>query len=322
MSKSLLTLSNERAHLNVPTGTIGSKLEYTLQPRSAVEQFLVDDQYQRIISNSNLKKQGKLNWTYMHPLIVANRPKSLGSKSGFHVIDGQHKGVKYLQSETEDACPCLVLNHPEDRSYDDCLEVEAKVFSALNTLRKKLNKLEEIRAGVIWKEPEAIWVQNVLQTLDLVVDGSFGSDKDDDDTLELKGFYQFWFLCCDYRDELGKIIAGYGLWKLVYGKNDIVNGTCLRAMVFLKEFIDECLTNGKRDNFFKFVTEELPKQLSQDALVKPFTDRKSNRYVLYSILDRYQQYCEASGVTKNYRIGSDTMSVAITNFPKFKDPKE
>ena len=328
MSKTLGQLAQEKKHLNVPIGTTGSKLEYLPQPRKVVEKFKVDDQYQRLISNSNLKKQGQLDWTLLHPLIVAVRPESLGEAySGWHTLDGQHKGVKYLNSETEDDCPCLVLFHPEDRSYSECLEVEAKIFSALNTLRKKLNKLEEIRAGVIWKDAEALWVQEVLQSLNLIVDGSFGSDQDD--ALELKGFYQFWFLTCDYNNEsLGRIIFGYNLWKLMYGsKNTYVNGTTLRALTFIGEFLDECLTNGRKENFFKWLTNVLPMNYSQDGLVKPFTDRKSNRYVLYFVLEKYQEYCEANDISHNYRIGSETMKAAIkaTSQPnkpsKFADPR-
>jgi hypothetical protein len=318
MSKTLKLLAQEKKQLNVPIGSIGSKLEYLPQPRSVVETFKVDDQYQRLISNSNLKKQGKMDWSLLHPLIIATRPKSLGEVySGWYVLDGQHKGVKYLNSETEDECPCLVLNHPEGRSYQDCLEVEAKIFSALNTLRKKLNKLEEIRAGVIWKEPEALWVQEVLQSLNLQVDGSFGSDQKN--TLELKGFYQFWFLTCDYNHEtIGRIIAGYNLWKTMYGsKSKYVNGTTLRALTFIREFLDECLTNGRQETFFRWLTNVLPTNYSQDGLVKPFTDRKSNRYVLYFIFDKYQEYCEANNISHNYRIGDSTLKAAIKATSKY-----
>ena len=69
-------------------------------------------------------------------------------------------------------------------------EEEARIFTILNTKRKKLTKLDEIRAGVIWKQPEALWVQEVLLSLNLKVDGLFGSD--DSEAKELKGFYQFY----------------------------------------------------------------------------------------------------------------------------------
>jgi hypothetical protein len=323
MSKSLGKLAQEKKHLKVPVGTTGLRLEYLPQPRPMVEKFKVDDLYQRLISDSTLKKQGQLNWTYLLPLIVAVRPDSLGEVyAGWHIIDGQHKGIKYLNSETEEDCPCLVLFHPTNRSYKECLEVEAKIFSALNTMRKKLSKLEEIRAGVIWGEQEALWVQGVLQSLNLKVDGSFGSSEDD--AVELKGFYQFWFLTCDYsKSTLGRIIAGYNLWKHMFDDKNYkyVNGTSLRGLTFVREFADECLTNGRQENFLKWLMNVLPINYSQDGLVKPFTDRKSNQYVLYFILEKYQEYCEAQELSHNYRIGAETMKSAITNHPKFQDPR-
>ena len=111
------------------------------------------------------------------------------------------------------------------------------------------------------------------------------------------------------------------------GKNTYVNGTTLRALTFIGEFLDECLTNGRKENFFKWLTNVLPMNYSQDGLVKPFTDRKSNRYVLYFVLEKYQEYCEANDISHNYRIGPETMKAAIkaTSQPnkpsKFADPR-
>jgi hypothetical protein len=321
MSKTLGQLAQQFAYLNVPTGTIGEKLIYLEQPRSEIEKLYVADEYQRLTSASNLKKQGKMNWTLLLPMIVAIRPNSVSeSERGSRVIDGQHKGIKYLQSGVEDPYGCLYLYHSEDYTLDQCLEAEAKIFSALNTLRKKLSKLEEIRAGVIWKEPSALWVQEVLLVLNLIVDGSFGSNEDD--ALELKGFYQFWFMTEDYSsDKLDKILKGFRLWKKIFNNAKHVNGATLRSMVLLQEFIDT-LTNGRKLKFYDYVTKVLPVIISQDSLVKPYTDRKSNRYVLYFILEKYGEYCEAQNLASAYRIGKETIKDAEKISSKFGDPRK
>lgn len=322
MSKTLAHLAQKFQYLNIPTGAIGDKLHYVEEERSEVEKMIIDDEYQRLTSKSNLKKQGILNWTLLLPLIVAVRPDSLPeSERGKRVIDGQHKGIKYLQSQSNEPCPVLYLYHPEDFTLDDCKKSEAQVFSALNTLRKKLSKLEEVRAGVVWNQPEAVWVQTVLLALNLCVDGSFGSTEDD--ARELKGFYQFWFLCDDNKNEeerLPVILSGYRLWKKVFPNATEVNGTALRAMVLVYEFL-ETLTNGRKEKFYKFLTEVLPLVISQDKLVKPFTDRKSNRYLLYSILDKYAEYADAQGFAAAYRIGKETIADAVKIHTKFSDPR-
>ena len=261
MSKTLGQLAQQFAYLNVPTGAIGNKLEYTELTRAEVLALVPEEKYQRLISASSLKKQGQMNWSLLLPMVIAIRPDSVPeSERGSRVIDGQHKGIKYLQSGVEDPYMSAVIRHPEGYTLQQCEEAEAQIFTELNTFRKKLTKLEEIRAGVVWKVPEALWVQQVLMSLDLVVDGTFGAVRDDEDDeddeenkkdppMELKGFYQFWFMTVDYNSEnFDKILRGHKLWKKLFPKAKHLNGTALRSIVLLQEFIDT-LTNGRKKKY-------------------------------------------------------------------------
>ena len=274
-----------------------------------------------------------MNWSLLLPMVIAIRPDSVPeSERGSRVIDGQHKGIKYLQSGVEDPYMSAVIRHPEGYTLQQCEEAEAQIFTELNTFRKKLTKLEEIRAGVVWKVPEALWVQQVLMSLDLVVDGTFGAVRDDEDDeddeenkkdppMELKGFYQFWFMTVDYNSEnFDKIVRGHNLWKKLFPKAKHLNGTALRSIVLLQEFIDT-LTNGRKKKFYDYITKVLSQIISQDGLVKPYTDRKSNRYVLYYVLDKYAEYADAQGFAAAYRIGKETISDAIKISSKFADPR-
>ena len=262
MSKTLGQLAQQFAYLNVPTGAIGNKLEYTELTRAEVLALVPEEKYQRLISASSLKKQGQMNWSLLLPMVIAIRPDSVPeSERGSRVIDGQHKGIKYLQSGVEDPYMSAVIRHPEGYTLQQCEEAEAQIFTELNTFRKKLTKLEEIRAGVVWKVPEALWVQQVLMSLDLVVDGTFGAVRDDEDDeddeenkkdppMELKGFYQFWFMTVDYNSEnFDKIVRGHNLWKKLFPKAKHLNGTALRSIVLLQEFIDT-LTNGRKKKVY------------------------------------------------------------------------
>lgn len=330
MSKTLGQLAQQFAYLNVPTGAIGNKLEYTELTRAEVLALVPEEKYQRLISASSLKKQGQMNWSLLLPMVIAIRPDSVPeSERGSRVIDGQHKGIKYLQSGVEDPYMSAVIRHPEGYTLQQCEEAEAQIFTELNTFRKKLTKLEEIRAGVVWKVPEALWVQQVLMSLDLVVDGTFGAVRDDEDDeenkkdppMELKGFYQFWFMTVDYNSEnFDKIVRGHNLWKKLFPKAKHLNGTALRSIVLLQEFIDT-LTNGRKKKFYDYITKVLSQIISQDGLVKPYTDRKSNRYVLYYVLDKYAEYADAQGFAAAYRIGKETISDAIKISSKFADPR-
>lgn len=327
MSKTLGQLAQQFAYLNVPTGAMGEKLEYTELTHAEVLALVPEEKYQRLISASSLKKQGQMNWSLLLPMVIAIRPDSVPeSERGSRVIDGQHKGIKYLQSGVEDPYMCAVIRHPEGYTLQECEESEAQIFTELNTFRKKLTKLEEIRAGVVWKVKEAIWVQQVLISLDLIVDGTFGAVRDDEENkkdppMELKGFYQFWFMTVDYNSEnFDKIVRGHNLWKKLFPKANHLNGTTLRSIVLLQEFIDT-LTNGRKKKFYDYITKVLSQIISQDGLVKPYTDRKSNRYVLYYILDKYAEYADAQGFAAAYRIGKETIADAIKISSKFADPR-
>lgn len=305
-----------------PVGACGIQLEYEQFSREEVGQMIPEPKYQRLLSASTLKKQGQLNWTLLLPMVIAIRPNSVPDASrGARIIDGQHKGFKFFASQVDDTpYTCCVINHPEGSTLEECEKREAQIFTALNTQRKKLSKLEEIRAGVVWDEPAALWVQTILLTLNLVVDDTFGSENDD--AMEVKGFYQMWFISDDMKTEkhLPTIIGGYNLWKACYGKSTkYVNGTALRSMVLVYEFL-QTLRNGKRREFEKFLFDIMPMTIGQDRLVKPYTDRKANQHVLHSIISMYSAYCEAQNIDKNYRIGAETIANAVSVNLKFKDP--
>ena len=322
MSKTLGELSQEFSYVNVQKGTIGTPLKYKDYTKDEIQDLVSEHKYQRLISASALKKQGVMNWSVLLPMVIAVRPDSVPQlERGSRVIDGQHKGIKYLQSGTEKPYTCCVIEHEEGSTLAECEKEEAKIFTILNTKRKKLTKLDEIRAGVVWEQDEALYVQEVLLSLRLKVDGLFGSDADD--AKELKGFYQFWFLTCDYnRANLDKITKGYDLWKKMFKnkKDKHVNGTALRAVVFLQEFLDK-LKNGRKLKFYNYISQILPTVISQDGLVKPYTDRKSNKHVLYYILEHYKEYCRANGFAPAHCIGEETLKDIIQVDKRFEDPR-
>ena len=307
-----------------PVGACGIQLEYQQFTREEVGQMIPEPKYQRLLSASTLKKQGQLNWTLLLPMVIAIRPDSVPEASrGARIIDGQHKGFKFFASQVDDIpYTCCVINHPEGSTLEECEKREAQIFTALNTQRKKLSKLEEIRAGVVWDEPAALWMQTILLTLNIVVDDTFGSENDD--ALEGKGFYQMWFISDDLKTEkhLPTIVGGFNLWKACFGKSSkYVNGTALRSMVLVYEFL-QTLRNGKRREFEKFLINIMPMTIGQDRLVKPYTDRKANQHVLHSIIGMYSAYCEAQNIDKNYRIGAETIANAVSVNPKFHNPNQ
>jgi hypothetical protein len=321
MSHKTVTELAQKYSVSVPVGATGQKLVYQeLHPAN----FKVDSDYQRVISKASLKKQGQLDWTLCVPAVIAKRPDSLGEELGGHwVIDGQHKTIKLIQSGEDALLPCMVYFHEENSTYEDCKKAEAQIFFALNTQRKKLNRIDEIRAGIITEDPESLWIEEVMKTLNVQFD-AFGSIEDS--AKEIKSFSHFNAACVEAYDnhkKTGSMTAlkrGYDLLLEMYPKDSYITGYAFRACVLLRRFLDDALSNGKRDSFYNFIRFEMPRMVSQERLSKGFTNYNADRYVLHNILRRYAEFCDATEVKVPYRIGADTLAGAANVYSRFADP--
>jgi hypothetical protein len=321
MSHKTVTELAQKYSVSVPVGATGKKLIFQeLNPAN----FKIDSDYQRVISRASLKKQGQLDWTLLVPAVVAKRPDSLGEELGGHwVIDGQHKTIKLLQSGEDAPLPCMVYQHDENSSYEDCKKAEAQIFFALNTQRKKLNKIDEIRAGIITGDPESLWIEEVMKTLNVQFD-AFGSTQDD--AKEIKSFSHFYQACVEAYDKHKKtgsmtgLKRGYDLLLEMYPNDSYITGYAFRSCALIHLFIEDALSNGKRDSFYNFLRYKMPTMVSQERLTKGFTNYNADRYVLHSVIQRYAEFCDATKVKAPYRIGPDTLAGAANVYSRFSDP--
>ena len=277
-------------------GYTGSPLIVEQVPYSQVMNNIVDSLYQRMLSHAKIKSYGQCNFGLMVASVISRRPPELEEYAGDYTIDGQHKQVTYGVNCDENA-PLItqqVLVHDYDHSISKIanlkriLMAEAQLFWSLNTLRKKLTKVDELRAEVVCGEEDALHVQSVMQELNVHNDG-FGSVNSD--ALEVSNFGQFYYIItADYsKNVLGleKIKRGYKLWEEVYGFKGKVHGVALRAMCFIDRYIHEGLSNGKAKRFREWIVQNVAAQFSQEALVKGFGSFDSPRWVLYRLIDLY-----------------------------------
>ena len=99
--------------------------------------------------------------------------------------------------------------------------LEAELYFALNTERKKLTKVDELRAEVICQDKDALHIQNVMQELNFQTDG-FGArpildengdeDPNEAQPIEVTNFGQFYYV----------VMSDYS--KDVFGLRDIKRG--------------------------------------------------------------------------------------------------
>ena len=163
-------------------GAHGKKLRYV---DSCTKQVIklnikVSTQYQRDFSPAAIKEFTQLNRMLLVPGVIARRPLYLGEQGGDWCLDGQHKGVFFQLAEAKasgETYPAMLLEHDDDATLEQCLKLEAELFHALNSKRRKLSKIDIIRAGVLFDDPEAIVDPDLMEEVteddisDLVGDG-------------------------------------------------------------------------------------------------------------------------------------------------------
>lgn len=312
-------------------GYKGSPLIVEQAPYSQVMNNIVDSKYQRMLSHAKIKDYGQCNLGLMVASIISRRPPELEEYAGDYVIDGQHKEVTYGVNCDENAPPVTqqVLTHEYDHDVSKIANLkrimmaEAELFWSLNTLRKKLTKVDELRAEVCYDDPDALHTQSVMQELNVQTDG-FGSEQDD--ALEVTNFGQFYYIInADYsKNVLGaqKIKRGYKLWEEVYGFKGKVHGVALRALCFIDRYIEEGLSNGKAKRFREWIVTNLAAQFSQEQLVKGHGSFDSPRWVLYRVIDKYNTLETNRNGRGAQTIGPVTLIEAAEKEDRFKHPDD
>ena len=108
------------------------------------------------------------------PLVVAIRPKALGGE--YVIVDGQHTAclaAVYLAGDGEQEIPCQipeVLQHPESRTLEECIQVESDFFDKLNYLRNNPSAIARLRAGVARKDKKALEWEETFQSIGIHVE--------------------------------------------------------------------------------------------------------------------------------------------------------
>jgi len=149
-------------------------------------ELAISSYYQRQFSTTALNSYEQYDPQLVRPIVVSHRPESLGGH--FLIIDGQHTCGLAIYSEAVDQIDCLVLEHPEDRTLEECIRVEAKLFHAYNTKRKNPTMIDKYRAGLCFDDPDSVRFQERLEDCSLQVDGMGDTTGDHLSTLSATRF--------------------------------------------------------------------------------------------------------------------------------------
>lgn len=140
------------------------------------KELSISSYYQRQFSTTALNSYKIYNPQLVRHIVVAVRPQKLGGHQ--LVIDGQHTVALALYSKSIDTMKSMVLRHPESRSLDECIRVEAELFHAYNTARKNPTMIDKYRAGLCFDDPDAVRFHTRLVECNLQCDGLGDVDGD------------------------------------------------------------------------------------------------------------------------------------------------
>ena len=152
-----------KSKLNITPGITGEWLRPgTVDP----SELYVTLKVQREVSTLQLNSYKQFNRAFARPLIVAIRPNDKKVD-----VDGQHTALLLLASLYPEDLPCFYIDHPKDRSIEDCEKIEAEVFYALNTFRKDPTHVDKMKAGLAFNMPDAVKYNDNLFSCNIYIEG-------------------------------------------------------------------------------------------------------------------------------------------------------
>ena len=152
-----------KSKLNITPGVTGEWLRPgTVDP----SELYVTLKVQREVSTLQLNSYKQFNRIFARPLIVAIRPNDKKVD-----VDGQHTALLILASLYPEDLPCFYIDHPKDRSIEDCEKIEAEIFYALNTFRKDPTHVDKMKAGLAFNMPDAVKYNDNLFSCNIYIEG-------------------------------------------------------------------------------------------------------------------------------------------------------
>ena len=230
------------------TGALGQFLKYE---ELSIDILKLSRSYQRDIGWSEINKSYKqFDRRFCVPIIVAKRPDG-----DYAVLDGQHKTLMAIWSEQVTKVPCMVLQHQDNATEEECEAIEAEIFHALNAKRKNPNYVDKMRAGYVFNLPEAVTYNNNLSVCEIYVE-SLG----DVTGHQLNGEFQWRQAIKKYELATVKKAVGFAKqFDKTWGRGE-VRGDIVYGLSALLNFLEDGKVdlNGRVDKVLSFMVREIP----------------------------------------------------------------
>ena len=272
-----------------------------------VKDLLTDKKYQRLINYRFIKKAKAFDPALARPLVVAIRPESLGGE--YVVVDGQHTACLasvYLDGDGDQEIPCQIpdiLKHPEDRTLEECVQVESDFFDKLNYLRNNPSAIARLRAGVARKDVKALEWEATFQSIGIHVE-----KVGDPDGHPVDGLAKLKTCINKYGSTYTKQAVETYANTIKYSTSDVWNNPLKAGLVLglaaAYHFADNYAGDGTtKDGFVKFLTNHLSVKAPKEWTEKTSGVIMDQLIVQDKLIDGYNS-AVGWGVIKAPKIGS------------------
>ena len=276
-------------------GSTGDFGEYKMVANTELK---ISRKWQRFLIKTTIQKAKRFSRQYCQPLVVYQRPNG-----DLVVVDGQHKLVmSLLGNDKPFDVPCVVFEHPKDRTLKDCEATEARLFEALNTARHSTSKIDKVRAGLAYGDKDAQQFEQDFIALGLQIEGI-----GDPDGVPVKGvakaergFKTFGLLAT--KRAVSFLRSAYTKY---YNKN-YVDGSMVGALAAVYNLLD-VLGDGKKANGLKEYLNTYFHKIRLSDWTKNSSGPSEN-IIARRIVDKYNDMVKSGVIRGGAVIGEDTLS--------------
>ena len=237
-----------------------SRSDFTPITFLKLKDLVSDGKYQRLVDERFIDKAKEFRPELVRPLIIALRPKRLGGQ--YVIVDGQHTACLadiYTQGGGEQELPCQIpntLRHPENRSLEDCIKVEAKFFDDTNYIRNNPNSIARLRAGIASGHPNSLEWLDVFNNLGIHIE-----KVGDENGQVVYGLAKLKTCVKKYGQTYTKQAVKIYADTIKYSTKDVwdspILGGLLLGLTASLHFADNYLSGEKKVGFMTFLEEKL-----------------------------------------------------------------
>lgn len=278
-----------------------------------LKDLYIDKKYQRLLNEKMVKDAGRFDTSLFSPLRCYIRPDGK-----IAIADGQHEGciaAIYTTNPEDTELQVQIFEHSKDSTVDECVEVEATWFKAVNINRTAVSQVAQLRTDI------AAGVKEALQIQDTLVDLGVNVEKiGDPEGFAVKGYAKLLESestyglvetkdAIEYYHKLLTSKESDNKWKVRGDREIVLQGAMIGGLAAVFK-LRNSLKKGtaRRNGLDNFIQSQL---ITKDNTPKELMTKTAGNAQAVLIARRFIDVCKTSinfGLVEGATIGEETLA--------------